>query len=135
MKIIAFNFVIKHKAKKFNFVDAFLKRFNYQSIDIKITKLLFIFPKKLNMVNSLNVNVISKIRALCAVISRNFYLNNVSFEIEFLKNWKNEIFKFILSFIKKIENHDVIFDVLRVIADILTNNEKKFENFVFKIYI
>ena len=89
MKIIAFNFVIKYKAKKFNFVDAFFKRFNYQSVNTKITKLLFTFQKKLNMINLLNVNVISKVRALCVVVSRNFYFNNVSFEIEFLTNLKN----------------------------------------------
>ena len=42
MKIIAFDFVIKHKAKKFNSVDAFFKQFNYQSVNTEITKLLSI---------------------------------------------------------------------------------------------
>ena len=86
------------------------------------------------MENSLNVNVISKIRALCVVVSRNFYFNNVSFKIEFLKNLKNEIFKPISSFIKKIENHDVIFDISRVIAVTLTNDEKKLKFFSKLIY-
>ena len=95
MKIIAFNFVIKYKAKKINIVNAFLNRFNYQSVNIKMRKLLFTLQKKLNMINSLKVNVISKIRALYVVLSRNFYFYNVLFEIEFLKNLRNEIFKLI----------------------------------------
>ena len=57
MKIIAFDFVIKHKAKKFNSVDASFKRFDYQNINIEITKLLSIIQKKLSMINSLNVDV------------------------------------------------------------------------------
>ena len=110
-----------------NSVDAFFKRFDYQNVNIEITKLLFIFQKKLSMTNSLSVNVISKVRALCAVVSRNFYFNNVFFETKFLKNLKNGIFQSILSFIERIENHDVILDVLRVIAVTLTNDEKFFE--------
>ena len=66
------DFVIKHKAKKFNSVDVFCKRFKYQSINIEITKLLFqcfFFKKKINMINSLNVNVISKVCTLHVVVS------------------------------------------------------------------
>ena len=44
-----------------------------------------------------------------------------------LFNDHSEIFKSTLSFLKRIENHDVIFNVLFVIAIILTNNEKAFE--------
>ena len=84
------------------------------------------------MINTLNVNVIPKIRVLCVVVLRNFYFNNVSFETGFLKNLKNEIFKLILLFIKRIENHDVIFDVFRVIAITLTNDKKIFEIFFSK---
>ena len=92
MNIIAFDFVIKHRAKKFNSVDAFFKRFNYQNVNTEMTKLLFILQKKLNIINSLNVNVILRIRTLCIVVSRNFYFNNVSFENKFLNILKNEIF-------------------------------------------
>ena len=42
--------------------------------------------------------------------------------------------KSILSFIKKIENHDVIFNVFRVIAVTLTNDKKKI-NFFFSKFI
>ena len=126
MKIIAFDFVIKHKAKKFNFVDASFKQFDYQNINIEITKLLSIFQKKLSMINSLNADVITKICTLCATVSRDFRFRNASFEIEFLKNLKNEIFKSILSHVKKIENHDVVLNVSRVIAVTLTNDEKIF---------
>ena len=127
MKIVAFDFVIKHRAKKFNSVDAFFKRFDYQNINIEITKLLSIFQKKLNMIDSLNANVIIRVRTLCAAVSRNFRFKNVSFEIEFLKNLKNEIFKSILFHKKKIEKHDIVLNVFRVIAITLTNNEKNFD--------
>ena len=127
MKIIAFDFVIKHRTKKFNFVDAFFKRFDYQNINIEITKLLSILQKKLSMIDSLNADVITKIRTLCAAVSRDFRFKNASFEIEFLKNLKNEIFKSISFHVKKIENHDVVLNVLRVIAVTLTNDEKIFD--------
>ena len=126
MKIIAFNFVIKHRAKKFNFVDVFFKRFNYQNINTEITKLLSTFQKKLSMINSLNVDVITKICTLCAIVSRNFRFRNASFDIKFLKNLKNETFKSISFHVKKIEKHDVVLNVFRVIAVTLTNNEKIF---------
>ena len=97
-------------------------------------ELLSTLQKKLNMINSLYFNVISKVRTLFAIVSRNLYFNNVSFEIKFLKNLKNKTFKSISSFIKEIENRDVIFDLFRVIAVILTNDGEFFQN-LFKIYI
>ena len=127
MKIIAFDFVIKHKAKKFNSVDASFKRFDYQNINIEITKLLSTLQKKLSIINSLNADVITRIRTLCATMSRNFRFRNASFEIEFLKNLKNETFKSISFHVKKIENHDVVLNVVRVIAVTLTNDEKIFD--------
>ena len=131
--------MIKHKAKKFNSVDAFFKRFDYQNINIEITKLLLIFQKKSNMINSLNADVIIRIRTLCVAVSRDFRFKNVSFEIEFLKNLKNETFKSISSHVKKIENHDVVLNVFRVIAVTLTNDEKIFDEklskFIYKFIV
>ena len=139
MKIIAFDFVIKHKARKFNFVDASFKRFDYQNINIEITKLLSTFQKKLSMIDSLNADVITRIRTLCAAVSRNFRFKNASFEIEFLKNLKNETFKLILFHVKKIEKHDVVLNVFRVIAITLTNDEKIFDEksskFIYKFIV
>ena len=73
MQIIAFDFVIKHKAKKFNSVNAFFKRYEYQNVNIEIIRLLFFFQKRVNIINALNVNVILKIRALCIVVFRIFF--------------------------------------------------------------
>ena len=89
--------------------------------------MLSTFQKKLSIINSLNVNVITKICTLCAAVLRDFRLKNVSFEIEFLKNLENKTFKSISSHIKKIENHDVVLNVFRVIAVTLTNDEKNFD--------
>ena len=44
-----------------------------------------------------------------------------------MKNLKNEIFKSISSHVKRIENHDVVLNVFRVIAVTLTNDEKIFD--------
>ena len=60
-------------------------------------------------------------------MSRNFRFKNASFEIEFLKNLKNEIFKSISFHVKRIENYDVVLNVFRVIAVTLTNDEKIFD--------
>ena len=92
-----------------------------------MTKLLFIFQKKLSMINLLNVSVILKIRTFCVVISQNCCFDNVLFETKFLKFLKNEIFKLFLSFIERIEKNEVIFNVFRVIAITLTNDEKNIE--------
>ena len=131
--------MIKHKAKKFNSVDAFFKRFDYQNINIEITKLLSTFQKKLSMINSLNANVIKKIRTLCATVSRNFRFRNASFEIEFLKNLKNEILKSISSHVKRIENDDVVLKIFRVVTITLTNDEKIFDEesskFIYKFIV
>ena len=89
--------------------------------------MLSILQKKLNMINSLNADVIKRIRTLCAAVSRDFRFKNASFEIEFLKNLKNKISKSISFHVKKIENHDVVLNVFRVIAVTLTNNEKIFD--------
>ena len=68
-------------------------------------------------------------------MSQDLYFNNISFEIEFLKNLKDKAFKSLSSFIKRIEKHDMILDLSRVIAVILINNGKKIYLLFFKIYI
>ena len=85
------------------------------------------------MINLLNADVITKIRTLCAVVSRDLCFKNASFEINFLKNLKNEIFKSILSFAEKMEKHNIVLNVLRVIVITLTNNEKIFDQKLSKI--
>ena len=91
------------------------------------------------MINSLNADVITRIRTLCAAVSRDFRFKNASFEIEFLKNLKDETFKSISSHVKKIEKHDVVLSVFRVIAVTLTNDEKIFDEelskFIYKLIV
>ena len=139
MKIVAFDFVIKYRAKKLNSVDASFKRFDYQDINIEITKLLSILQKKLSIINSLNVDVITKIRTLCATVSRDFRFKNASFEIEFLKNLKNEIFRSISFHVERIKNHEIVLNVFRVVAVTLTNDEKIFDEksskFIYELIV
>ena len=91
------------------------------------------------MINSLNVDVITRVCTLCAAISRNFRFKNALFEIEFLKNLQNEIFKSISFYIKRIEKHEIVLNVFRVIAVTLTNDEKIFDEklskFIYKLIV
>ena len=79
------------------------------------------------MINSLNADVITKVCTLCVAMSRNFRFKNASFEIEFLKNLKNETFKLIIFYVEKMKKHDFVLNVFRVIAITLTKDEKIFD--------
>ena len=91
------------------------------------------------MIDSLNADVITKIRTLCVAVSRDLRFKNASFEIEFLRNLKNETFKSILFHVKKIEKHDIVLNVLRLIAVKLTNDEKNFDEkslkFIYELIV
>ena len=91
------------------------------------------------MIDSLNADVITKIRTLCAAVSRDLRFKNASFEIKFLKNLENKISKSISFHVKRIENHDVVLNVFRVIAVTLTNDEKIFDEksskFIYELIV
>ena len=91
------------------------------------------------MIDSLNADVITKVCTLYVAVSRNLRFRNASFEIESLKNSKNETFKSISFHIKRIKNHDIVLNVFRVIAVTLTNNEKTFDEksskFIYELIV
>ena len=95
MKLISFDFIINHKSKKINFVNASSKRFNYyDEKNIELHKLLSILQKKLQMIKTFRVVSTSKCHVICVSIKHN---------VNLLFNVKNEILKFKNDIYKSIE--------------------------------
>ena len=127
MKLISFNFIINHKSKKINFVDALSKRFDYYNEkNTELYKLLLTLQKKLQMIETFRVVSTSKYYVICVSIK---YSVNSSFNV------KNEILKFendiceSIKLFKKIQT--IINDneqyVFRYIASIITTEETAFD--------
>ena len=76
MKLIAYNFVIKHRANKINFVDASFKRSDYKNVITEITKLLSTLQKKLSKIESPNVRDTSntRTRTIFAAFKYDFHI-------------------------------------------------------------
>jgi hypothetical protein len=73
MRLINFDFIIKHRFEKINFVDDSSKRFDYHDVNTKIIRFLFILQTKLRIFVFLHIqfsNVRAIIVALFAKISR-----------------------------------------------------------------
>jgi hypothetical protein len=126
MRLISFDFIIKHRFEKINFVDDLSRRFDYHDVNTKIIRLLFILQMKLRIVIFLHIqfsNVRAIIVALSAKISR-IVLN----ENEISKS-KVAIFAFIFVFSKKRRECDELTQcVSRAIIAILSKNEIFYEN-------
>ncbi len=73
MRLINFDFIIKHRLEKINFVDDSSRRFDYHDVNTKIIRFLLILQTKLRIVVSLHIqfsSVRAIIVALFAKISR-----------------------------------------------------------------
>ncbi len=82
MKLITFDFVIKHCLKKINFVDESSRRSDYHDVNTKIIRFLFILQTKLSMIAFLHLQF-SDIRATIVAVSANIarivsYENKIS---------------------------------------------------------
>ncbi len=62
-----FNFIIKYRLKKINFVDYLSRRFNYHDVNIKIIRFLFILQTKFYIIVFLHIKF-SSIRAIIVAI-------------------------------------------------------------------
>ncbi len=126
MRLINFDFIIKHRFEKINLVDDSSRRFNYHDVNTKIIRFLLILQTKRRIVVFLHIqfsNVRAIIVALSAKISR-----IVSNENEISKS-KIAIFVFIFVFSKKRRECDELTQcVFRVIIAILSKNETFYEN-------
>jgi hypothetical protein len=126
MRLISFNFIIKHRFEKINFVDDSSKRFDYHDVNTKIIRFLFILQTKFRVVVFLHIqfsSVRATIVALSAKISR-IVLN----ENEISRS-KIAIFVFISVLSKKRRKYDELTQcVFHAIIAILSENEIFYEN-------
>jgi hypothetical protein len=134
MRLINFDFIIKHWFEKINFVDDSSKRFNYHDVNMKIIRFLFILQTKLRIVVFLHIqfsNVRATIVALSAKISR------IVLDENEISRSKVAIFVFIFVLSEKRRKCDELTQcVLRAIISILSKNEIFYENnfeFIFNL--
>ncbi len=130
MRLINFDFIIKHLFEKINLVNDSSRRSDYHDVNTKIIRFLFILQTKLRIIVFLHIqfsNVCAIIVALSAKISR-----IVLDENEISKS-KIAIFASIFVFSKKRRECDELTQcVLRVIIAILSKNKTFYEyNFKF----
>ena len=92
LKLTAFDFVIKHRSKKNNSVDASFQRFDYQNINEEMQNLLSTLQQKLSRIELMNICT-SKMRSACVVISQFFNFDQIerNTSSNFLKQKKIEI--------------------------------------------
>jgi hypothetical protein len=126
MRLVNFDFIIKHRFEKINFVDDSSRRFNYHDVNTKIIRFLFILQTKFRIVVFLHIqfsSVRAIIVALFAKISRIILDEN-----EILRS-KIATFVFIFVFSEKRRKYDELTQcVSRAIIAILSENETFYEN-------
>jgi hypothetical protein len=126
IRLINFDFIIKHRFEKINFVDDSSKRFDYHDVNTKIIRFLFILQTKFRIVIFLHIqfsNVRAIIVALFTKISRIVLNEN---EI-----WKSKIAisVFIFVLLKKRRECDKLTQcVFRAIIAILLKNKIFYKN-------
>ena len=93
LKLTAFDFVIKHRLKKNNSVNAPFQRFDYQDINGEMQNLLSILQQKLSRIELMNICT-SKMRSVCVTISQFFSFDQIerNTSSNSLKQKKNENF-------------------------------------------
>ncbi len=126
MRLISFNFIIKHRFEKINLVDDSSRRFDYHDVNTKIIRLLFILQTKLRIVVSLHIQF-SSVRAIIVALSAKIS-RIVSNENEISRS-KIAIFASISVLSKKRRECDELTQcVFRAIIAILSKNEIFYEN-------
>jgi hypothetical protein len=68
MRLVSFDFIIKHRFEKINFVDDSSRRSDYHDVNTKIIRLLLILQTKLRIVVSLHIQF-SSVRAIIVALS------------------------------------------------------------------
>ncbi len=126
MRLISFDFIIKHRFEKINLVDDSSKRFDYHDVNTKIIRLLFILQTKFRIVVFLHIqfsSVRATIVALSAKISR-----IVSNEDEISRSEIATSVSISVLSEKRRECDELTQCVLRAIIAILSENETFYEN-------
>jgi hypothetical protein len=126
MRLISFDFIIKHRLEKINLVNDSSKRFDYHDVNTKIIRFLFILQTKLRIVVFLYIQF-SSVRAIIVALSAKIS-RIVSNESQISRS-KIAIFAFISVLSEKRRECDELTQcVFRAIIAILSKNEIFYEN-------
>jgi hypothetical protein len=126
MRLVSFDFIIKHRFEKINFVDDSSKRFNYHDVNTKIIRFLFILQTKLRIVVFLHIQF-SSVRAIIVALSAK--ISRIDFNEDEISRSKIAIFVFIFVLSEKRRKCDELTQcVSRAIIAILSKNETFYEN-------
>jgi hypothetical protein len=126
MRLINFNFIIKHRFEKINFVDDSLRCFDYHDVNTKIIRFLFILQTKFRIVVVLHIQFSSTRAIIVAIFAKISRI--VSDENEISKS-KAAIFVFIFVLSKKRRQYDELTQcVFYAMIAILSENKTFYEN-------
>jgi hypothetical protein len=126
MRLINFDFIIKHRFEEINFVDNSSKRFDYHDVNTKITRFLFILQTKLRIVVFLHIQF-SNVRVIIVALSAK--LSRIILDENEISRSKIAISAFIFVFSEKRRECDELTQcVFRAIIAILSENEISYEN-------
>jgi hypothetical protein len=126
MRLVSFDFIVKHRLEKINFVDDSSKRFDYHDVNTKIIRLLLILQTKFRIVVSLHIKF-SNVRAI--IVARSAKISRIVFDENEISRSKVAIFVSISVLSKKRRKCDELTQcVLRAIIAILSKNEIFYEN-------
>jgi hypothetical protein len=126
MRLINFDFIIKHQLEKINFVDDSSRRLDYHDVNTKIIRFLFILQTKLRIVVVLHIQF-SNIRAIIVAIFAK--ISRIVFDENEISRSEVAIFVSVFVFSEKRRQYDELTQcVLRAIIAILSKNEIFYEN-------
>ncbi len=126
MRLISFDFIIKHRFEKINLVDDSSRRFDYHDVNTKIIRFLFILQTKLRIVVFLHIQF-SSVRAIVVALSAK--ISKIDFNESEISRLKIAIFVFIFIFSEKRRKCDELTQcVSRAIIAILSENETFYTN-------
>jgi hypothetical protein len=126
MRLISFDFIIKHRLEKINLVDNSSKRFNYHDVNTKITRFLLILQTKLRIVVFLHIQF-SSVRAIIVALSAKIS-RIVSNENEISRSKVATFASISVLSEKRRECDELTQCVFRAIIAILSKNETFYEN-------
>jgi hypothetical protein len=125
MRLISFDFIIKHRFEKINLVDDSSRRFDYHDVNTKITRLLLILQTKFRIVVFLHIQF-SSVRAIIVALSAK--ISRIVSDEDEISRSKIATFAFISVLSEKRRECDELTQcVLRAIIAILSENETFYE--------
>jgi hypothetical protein len=126
MRSINFDFIIKYRLEKINFVDDSLKRFDYHDVNTKIIRFLLILQTKFCIFVFLHIQF-SNVRAI--IVALFVKISRIVLNKDEISRSKIAIFVFISVLSKKRRECDELTQcVSRAIIAILSENETFYEN-------